>query len=198
MVRRSTPSLGHHPHPSDREGESLQRRAVCRASHLREVSLQERMDLRVQGRLGGEPPRGHHGLRFGRGGFGRAAEIGDYFLIAQDRHDAYTWPTRVSPRWNGKSAGWNSTGLWWQSYAQEHLQKGVDGVRAPLGIRQAPDHRGSHRSAQGLLRPGAPHDQDPGWSVGTLGGKEITAFTFGEWLNVQLGRPMRHLADLLV
>ena len=38
----------------------------------------------------------------------------------------------------------------------------------------------------------------------TLGGllarlaAKITAFTCGQWLNVQLGRPLRHLADLLI
>ena len=38
----------------------------------------------------------------------------------------------------------------------------------------------------------------------TLGGllarvaAKVVAFTCGQWLNTQLGRPMRHLADLLV
>jgi hypothetical protein len=41
------PYPGHHSHPGHREGKSFSQRAVCRAGHLREERLQDRVGLRV-------------------------------------------------------------------------------------------------------------------------------------------------------
>ena len=38
--------------------------------------------------------------------------IGDA-LLAQDRHEAYTWPTKASLVSSGSGAGWRSTERWW-------------------------------------------------------------------------------------
>jgi hypothetical protein len=82
-------------------------------------------------------------------------------LLAEDRHDAYTWPTRVSLRSIGRGTGWRSTGLWWRP-PRRTTTAGHGRRRTPsVGVGQAPDHRGGDRPAQGLLRPRTPPGQDP-------------------------------------
>ena len=121
--------------------------------------------------------------------------IGD-FLIAQDRHGAYLadkgfssveWEKRwlelygalvaATPKNNSKRA-WTECERRWASGKRQIIEGVIDQLKDFFALER-------HRTK-------------------TLGGllvrlaAKVTALSFGEWLNVQLGRPMRHLADLLV
>src|SRR5215207_9015377 len=60
------PCAGHYSHPGHCEGKSFSQGTVCWASHLRQVRLEDRVGLRVQGSTFGQP-RGRD-LRFWSGG----------------------------------------------------------------------------------------------------------------------------------
>src|SRR5829696_3059188 len=66
------PCPGHYPHPGPREGKSFSQGAVCRASHLREERLQDRVGLRFQGGTFGQPRGRDLRLRAGGGSLRRA------------------------------------------------------------------------------------------------------------------------------
>src|SRR5918995_5149621 len=70
------PHRGHYPYPGDGAGEGLQRRAVCRAGHLREMPLENRVGLRLQGGPLCEPGGRDLCLWLGRGRRRRAADRG--------------------------------------------------------------------------------------------------------------------------
>src|SRR5215207_9022005 len=62
---------GHHSRSGYREGEGFSQGALLRAGYLREERFQDRVDLRLQGGVGGGPRRGDHGLRPGTSGLRR-------------------------------------------------------------------------------------------------------------------------------
>ena len=57
-------------------------------------------------------------------------------------------------------------------HPEEQLPSGMVEGRSPLGIGQAPDHRGGDRPAQGLLLSGAPPGQDPERAADPPGGQD--------------------------
>ena len=69
---------------------------------------------------------------------------------------------------------------------------------SPLGLWQAPDHRRGHlgqlKDFFSLERQGA---KTLGGLLAPLAAK-VAAYTFAQRINDTLGRPLRHLADLLI
>jgi hypothetical protein len=101
--------------------------------------------------------------------------------------------------WSGSGAGWRSTGRWW-----------------PLPRTITPDGRGRRPIADGLASLGKRQIIEgvicqlkeffglERHRAKTLGGlltrlaAKVAAYTYGQRINDFLGRPLRHLADLLV
>src|SRR5215211_6553227 len=82
------PCPGHHSHPGHGEGESFSQGAVCRAGHLRQERLQDRVGLRVLKVALSVSPEGVICA------FGLAEAASDdrpigEFLISEDFHEAY-------------------------------------------------------------------------------------------------------------
>src|SRR5215203_3184579 len=104
-------SLRPHSHPGHREGEGFSQGAVCRAGHLREECLQDRVGLRVQGGTLGQP-RGRYLCAFG---LAEAASddrpIGE-FLIIEDSQETYLAYPRALRAFSGSDAGWISMERW--------------------------------------------------------------------------------------
>jgi hypothetical protein len=146
------------------------RKAVCRAGHLRQERLQDRVGLRVLKVALSVSPEGVICA------FGLAEAASDdrpigEFLISEDFHEAYLadkgftgvqWERRwldlygalvaATPKDNSKRAWAKSDRRW------------------AWGKRQI--NRRGHRSTQGHLRPGAPQGEDAGWSFGPFGGQD--------------------------
>src|SRR5215216_5087366 len=189
------PHSGHHPDSGGREGKGVQEGTVCRRGHFRQVRLEDRVDLRVQGRAHHHPRGRDHSLLLGRGGCRREA------------HRGYSHPPRWSWRLPGRQgfllgrlgaalAGrMRSSG---GSHSQGQFPQSVAGSGSSLGLWQAPDHRGGYKPAQGSVLSGAPQGKDPWWPVGSSGGQDHSLHLRAVYLNGGLGRPLRHLADLLV
>ena len=97
------PRAGHHPHPGRSEGPRPPQRPVCRTSDLRPERLQNRVGLRFQGGPLREPRGCRHRLRFGPANCDERP-IGE-FLVASGGHDAFSWPTKDSPRYSGNGDG---------------------------------------------------------------------------------------------
>ena len=118
------------------------------------------------------------------------------WLIRQDRHDVYLADKGFA------SVGWERHWAYEQGSLVVATPKDNSKRAWPpsdrrwaAGKRQI--NRGGHRSAQGHLRSGAPPGQDLQGLLAGMAAK-IAAYTCGQRLNVQLGRPLRRLADLLV
>src|SRR5215211_6157353 len=163
------PCPGHHSHPGHREGKSFWQGAVCRAGHLRQERLQNRVGLRVQGGAFGQPGGRDLRLRAGGGRLRRPPHRG----VSHHRGLSGGLPGRQGLY--GRSVGATLVGSLWSvgsGHYQRQLQEGVGENRPSLGVGKAADHRRGHRSTQGHLRPGAPQGQDAGWSFGPLGGQD--------------------------
>ena len=121
--------------------------------------------------------------------------IGD-FLIVEDSHDAYLadkgfagveWERRWSdlhgalvaatPKDNSKRA-WAKADRRWASGKRQIIEGVIDQLKDLFGLER---HRA--KTLQGLLARLA---------------AKIAAYTCGQWINERTGRPLRHLADLLV
>ncbi len=121
--------------------------------------------------------------------------IGD-FLIAQDRHDAYladkgfssiewerhwlqTYGTLVAatPK-NSDRRAWPRAARRWASGKRQVIEGVIDQLKDLFALER---HRA--KTLSGLL---------------TRLTAKIAAYTCGQCLNDQLGRPLRHLADLLI
>ena len=117
-------------------------------------------------------------------------------LVASDRHGAYLADKGFT------SVEWER--LWMEQYGalvaatpNNDSRQGVVEGRSALSLWQAPDHRRDHRPAQGLLLFGAPPGQDVGRALLTRLAAKVAAYTCAQRINDSLGRPLRHLADLL-
>ena len=107
------------------------------------------------------------------------------------------------PRFRSERDFWRFAWAHLRSYfpslcSQSQLPQGMAEGRSALGFWQAPDHRRGHRPAQGLLLFGAPPCQDVGKALLTRLAAKVAAYTCAQRINDSLGRPLRHLADLLV
>jgi hypothetical protein len=121
--------------------------------------------------------------------------IGD-FLIIEDSHDAYLadkgftgveWERRwldlygalvaATPKDNSKRA-WAKADRRWASGKRQIIEGVIDQLKDLFGLER---HRA--KTLQGLLARLA---------------AKIAAYTCGQWINDRIGRPLRHLADLLV
>jgi hypothetical protein len=121
--------------------------------------------------------------------------IGD-FLIVEDPHDAYLadkgfggveWERRWSdlygalvaatPKDNSKRA-WTKADRRWASGKRQIIEGVIDQLKDLFGLER---HRA--KTLEGLLARLA---------------AKIAAYTCGQWINERTGRPLRHLADLLV
>src|SRR5215217_2807143 len=108
-----------------------------------------------------------------------------------------TWPTRALRAFSGSDAGWISMEPWWRplpkttprgrgaksdlrwaSGKRQIIEGVIDQLKDIFALER---HRA--KMLQGLLARLA---------------AKIAAYTCGQRLNDQLGRPLRHLADLLV
>jgi hypothetical protein len=121
--------------------------------------------------------------------------IGD-FLIIEDSHDAYLadkgftgveWERRwlelygalvaATPKDNSKRA-WAKTDCRWASGKRQIIEGVIDQLKDLFGLER---HRA--KTLGGLLARLA---------------AKVAAYSCGQWINDWLGRPLRHLADLLV
>src|SRR5215204_5854092 len=165
---RARPSLGrlprdgHDADPGHREGEGFSQGAFLRSGELRKERLQDRVGLRVQGGPGGRPRGRHHCLRSGRGLLRRAPDRGGPHILR---------PPRRIPGRQGLHRGRVGAALAARvrgtrcCHPLRRLPQGLVEGRSAMGLGQAPDHRGGHRPAQGLLLSGAPPGQDVGRSA---------------------------------
>jgi Transposase DDE domain len=121
------------------------------------------------------------------------------FLIVEDSHDAYLadkgfagveWERRWSdlygalvvatPKDNSKRA-WTKADRRWASGKRQIIEGVIDQLKDLFGLER---HRA--KTLEGLLG-----------LLARLAAK-IAAYTCGQWINERTGRPLRHLADLLV
>src|SRR5215218_10155589 len=163
------PCPGHYAHPGHCEGESFSQGTVCRASHLRQVRLEDRVGLRVQGSTFGQPRGRDLRLWSGGGRLRREAHRG----LSHHRGLSRCLPGRQGLY--GRGVGAALVGSLWSTgggHSQRQLQEGVGENRLSLGVGKAADHRRGHRSTQGPLRPRAPQGQDAGWTFGPLGSQD--------------------------
>ena len=107
-----------------------------------------------------------------------------------------TWPTRALRAFSGGGVGRISMEHWWHPQRQFPRGRG----RKPL----VAGRRESGRSSQGSIDQLKDIFCVERHRAKTLGGllarlaAKIAAYTYGQRLTDQLGRPLRHLADLLV
>src|ERR687896_1515211 len=160
---------GHHPDCGGGEGKGMQEGIVCRRGYFRQVRIQDRVDLRGQGR-GHHPPRGRdYSLLLGRGGCRRETH----------------WGCSHPPRWSWRLLGGQGfllSGLGAAlagrirssggSHPKGQFPQGVVGSGSSLGLWQTPDHRGGYKPAQGSVLSRAPQGKDPWWPAGSLGGQD--------------------------
>jgi hypothetical protein len=112
------------------------KRAVCRAGHLREERLQDRVGLRLQGGAFGQPRGRDLRLRACGGVLRRAPHRG----LSHHRGLSRSLPGRQGLY--GRSVGTTLVGSLWSvgsSHSQRQLQEGVGENRSALGFWQAPD-----------------------------------------------------------
>ena len=120
-------------------------------------------------------------------------------LIAEDLHQAYLAYPRASRGSSGSDTGWSATGLWWPppptTTPAGHGRKPIGDGLASLGKRQIIEgvicqlkdffglERHRAKTLAGLLARLA---------------AKVAAYTCGQRINDTLGRPLRHLAALLI
>jgi hypothetical protein len=124
--------------------------------------------------------------------------IGDA-LVASDRHEAYLAYPRVSQASSGSGAGFRNTGLWLRPPRTRTPagpgRKGIADGLASLGKRQI---------IEGVICQLKDFFSLERHRAKTLGGllarlaAKVAAYTCAQRINDSLGRPLRHLADLLV
>jgi hypothetical protein len=189
------PGLGHHPHPGRGPSQSVSQGALCRPSHLRAQRVQDRVGLRVQGGAGGGPRGRGKRLLPGPGLLRRETHRGR----PRSRRPPRGIPGRQG--FHGHRVGATLAGGIWgarRGDPEERLSPGLVERGSQMGRRQAPDHRGGDLPALkdffGLERHRA---KTLGGLLARLAAK-VAAYTCGQRINDSLGRPLRHLADLLV
>src|SRR5215211_773383 len=160
------PRDGYHPHPGGRASEGLPQGTFRWAGELREVPLEDRVGLRVQGGAGGRSARRGEGLRVGPGKLRRTADR---------RRDGLPRPPQRLPgrqglllaRVGALLAG--SLRGFGRRHAQGQQREGLAGGRSTLGGGQAAAHRAGYLAAEGPLLPGAPSGEDAGRPARPLG-----------------------------
>ena len=121
-------------------------------------------------------------------------------LIASERHDAYLAGRQgVLLAGVGASLAGGPRGALVAATPKDNSRRSWSATdrRWAAGKRQVIEQVISQLN-EGLLRPGASPGEDPGRPTGPFLAAKIAAYTCGQWLNSQLGRPLRHLAALLV
>ena len=189
------PCDGHHPGAGDGEGEGFSQGAVLRAGFLREERLQDRVDLRVLKAALVVDPNGVVTA------FGLAPAASDErpigeALVAEDHYDAYLadkgftgleWERRwmeiygalvaATPK-NDSRRAWPKADRRWASSKRQIIEGVIGQLKDFFALER---HRA--KTLGGLLTPLA---------------AKIAAYTCAQRMNDFLGRPLRHLADLLV
>ena len=188
------PRSGHYPDPGYRQGACLSQRSVRRIRHLRAQCLEDRVGLWLQGSLVGKPRRCHRGFWPGSGLLRRASDR-RFFNI---RRSPQSLPRRqglyecgmgealvkVLRSTGGGDSQDNSKRAWpeadrrWASGKRQIVEGVIDQLKDFFALER---HRA--KTLGGLL---------------TRLAAKIAAYPCGKHLNVQLGRPPRHLAELLV
>ncbi len=189
------PRLGHRPRPGDRAREGVAQGAVLRPGELRAQRVEDRMDLRVQGGAGGGPRGRRHRLRAGPGGLRREAHRGSprsgrslrRLHLADKGFAGIEWERRwmevhgalvaATPK-NGSRRAWTKADRRWAAGKRQIIEGVIYQLKDFFGLER---HRA--KALDGLLaRPAA----------------KVAAYTCAQRINRPLGRPLRHLADLLV
>src|SRR5918992_3389653 len=139
------PCPGHYSHPGHGEGESFSQGAVCRAGHLREERLQDRVGLRVQGSTFGQPRGRDLRLRAGGGSLRRPPHrrlshhrglSGDlpgrqgFTGVEWERRwlDLYGALVAATPKDNSKRA-WTKTDRRWASGKRQIIEGVIDQLK---------------------------------------------------------------------
>src|SRR5215218_5098742 len=190
------PRDGHDPRPGHRAGEGFPQGALLRAGHLRQERLQDLVvGLGLQGGPGGRSWGSHHRLRAGRGLFRGEAHSRDA-LVAGDRHEAYL-------------ADKGFTGVEWERRWLEKYGALVAATPYDNSRRAWPkaDRRwaaGKRQIIEGVVCQLKDFFSVERHRAKTLGGllarltAKVAAYTCAQRVNASLGRPLRHLADLLI
>lgn len=108
-----------------------------------------------------------------------------------------TWPTRASRGWSGSGIGWRATGAWWPP----HPRRATRRIWTQADRRWASGKRQIIEGVIGQLKDLFGLERHRAKTLDGLLARlatKIAAYTYGQRLNDQLGRPLRHLADLLV
>src|SRR5215211_1233661 len=188
------PRDGHYPHPGHREGEGFSQGAFRRPSKLRTQRLQDRVGIRLQGGPRGGPRGRDHRFRAAVAASDEGP-IGDA-LIASDRHGAYLadkgftgleWErlwmelygalVAAAPK-NDSRRAWSKADRRWASGKRQIIEGVIGQLKDFFSLER---HRA--KTLGGLLRRLA---------------AKVAAYTCAQQINDSLGRPLRHLADLLV
>src|SRR5215213_2572139 len=189
------PRDGHDPHPGHRKGEGFSQGAVCRAGHLRQKRLQDRVGLRVLKVALIVDPEGVISAFGLAGAASDERPIADA-LLASDRHTAYLadrgftgveWErmwmelygalVAAAPKNNSRRA-WSKADRRWASGKRQIIEGVIGQLKDFFSLER---HRA--KTLGGLLRRLA---------------AKVVAYTCAQQINDSLGRPLRHLADLLV
>jgi hypothetical protein len=124
--------------------------------------------------------------------------IGDA-LVASDRHEAYLWQTKGLRVWSGSGAGWRSTGRW---LPPPPTTTPAGRGRRPIVVGLA--SLGKRQIIEGVICQLKDFFSVERHRAKTLGGllarltAKVAAYTCAQRVNASLGRPLRHLADLLI
>jgi hypothetical protein len=124
--------------------------------------------------------------------------IGDA-LIASDRYDAYLAYPRVSRASSGSGAGWSFTGRWWRPH-RTTTPAGHGRGRIGVGLASL----GKRQIIEGVIYQLKDFFSLERHRAKTLGGlltrvaAKVAAYTCAQTINHSLGRPSRHLVDLLI
>src|SRR5215211_883208 len=163
------PRDGHNPRSGRRASEGVPQGTFRRAGELREMSLQDRVGLRVQSCVGGRPRRGGHGFRLGPSQLRRAAHRGSPHSLRPPRRLPGRQGLLLAGVGASLAGGPKSFG---RRHAQGQQPSVVVGGGSTLGGRQAAGHRAGDLPVEGLLRFGASPGEDSGRPVGSFGSQD--------------------------
>jgi hypothetical protein len=122
--------------------------------------------------------------------------IGDA-LIAEDLHEAYLAYPRVLRASSGSGAGFGSTGRWWPPPPYDDSRR----AWSQADRRWASGKRQIIEGVIGQLKDFFSLERHRAKTLGGLLTRlaaKVAAYTCAQRINYSLGRPLRHLADLLV
>src|SRR5215210_8063511 len=186
---------GYDPRSGHREGEGFSQGALLWAGFLREERLQDRVGLRLQGCFGGRPGGDNHRFRSGPCGLRREAHRGSSRSLRPLRSlpgRQRLHGTRVGAALDGAIRGaggghppkndsrraWPKADRRWASGKRQIIEGVIGQLKDFFALER---HRA--KTLGGLL---------------TRLAAKVAAYTCAQRINHSLGRPLRHLADLLV